>query len=201
MDAVADRLLAKLRQLAPSKVRVYDGAGEHRDVAVPNRRKRWSPVIEAIESKPWVQCELLDKQGAVLGYVENDGEAKEIENLAAGSGKDRWFLEMMLKAQETALRWRSKDHEALLAGMANMLEANTRATHELIEIFRVQRDVSADIAAMQAAAENGGDFDQVIKLIEASPQLMTVLAPMLQLLLSRKAKPKLAPPPNGAKQS
>jgi hypothetical protein len=202
MDAVADRLLAKLRQLAPHRVRVYDGSGEHRDVSVPNRRKRWSAVIEAIEAKTWVQCELLDKGGAVLGYVENDGEAKELEQLSPGGAKDRWFLEMMLKAQDTALKWRNKEHADLLTGMRDLLEVNTHATRELVEIFRVQRDVSADVAAMQAAAANGGDMDQIIKLIEASPQLMQVVGPLLQLLLQRgKAKPKLAAPgpANGAK--
>jgi hypothetical protein len=202
MDAVADRLLAKLRQLAPHKVRVYDGSGEHRDVSVPNRRKRWSAVIEAIEAKPWVQCELLDKSGAVLGYVENDGEAKELEQLSPGGAKDRWFLEMMLKAQDTALKWRNKEHADLLTGMRDLLEVNTHATRELVEIFRVQRDVSADVAAMQAAAANGGDMDQIIKLIEASPQLLQVVGPLLQLLLQRgKVKGKLPPaaPANGVK--
>jgi len=203
MDSVADRLVQKLRQLAPDKVRVYDGSGEHRDVKVPNRRKRWSPVIEAIEAKPWVQCELLDKSGAVLGYVENDGEAKELEGLTGGSAKDRWFLEMMLKAQDTALKWRNKEHADLLTGMRDLLEVNTHATRELVEIFRVQRDVSADVAAMQAAAANGGDMDQIIKLIEASPQLLQQLGPLVALLLGKLKKPqgKIAPPSNGAAKS
>jgi hypothetical protein len=201
MDAVADRLLVKLRQLAPHKVRVYDNSDDHRDVAVPQRRKRWSQVIETIEGKPWVRVELLDKSGAVLGYVENDGEAKELESLASGgSARDRWFLEMMLKAQDTALKWRNKEHADLLTGMRDLLEVNTHATRELVEIFRVQRDVSADVAAMQAAAANGGDMDQIIKLIEASPQLMQTFAPLLGMLFRKKiAAPKSDTKPNGVK--
>lgn len=199
MDAVADRLLAKLRQLAPAKVRVSDGSGETRDIAVPNRRKRWDPVIRAIEAKPWVQCELLDKSGAVLGYIENDGEAKELESLSPGSAKDRWFLEMMLKAQDMALKWRSKEHESLMQGMANMLDVQTRSMHEMIELMRVQRDVSVDIATLQAEAANGGDIDKIVKLIEASPDLLKVLGPVVQMLMARKSKPKLPAPPNGVK--
>lgn len=203
MDPVADRLLAKLRQLAPHKVRVFDNSDEHRDVAVPNRRKRWSQVIETIEARPWVRCELLNKGGEVLGYIENDGEAKELEELGtggpSGTASQRWFLEMMLRSQETALKWRSKEHSELLTGMRDLLEVNTHATRELIEIFRVQRDVSSDVAAMKAAAENGGDIDQIVKLLEASPALLQILGPLIMSLRGKQPVAKPAAKPNGVK--
>jgi hypothetical protein len=203
VDAVADKLLTKLRQIAPHKVRVYDNSDEHRDVAVPNRRKRWSQVVETIEARPWVRCELMNKTGEVLGYIDNDGEAKELEELGSGgpsgTASQRWFLEMMLRSQETALKWRSKEHSELLTGMRDLLEVNTHATRELIEIFRVQRDVSSDVAAMRAAAENGGDIDQIVKLLEASPALLQILGPLIMSLRGKQAAPKQAAKPNGVK--
>jgi hypothetical protein len=209
MDAVADRLLSKLRQLAPHKVRVYDNSDDHRDVAVPNRRKRWSQVIETIEGRPWVKCELLDKSGAILGYVENDGAAGDVEELGGGgtggSVQQRWFLEMMIKAQTVALTYRDKEHAALLEGMREMMAVQTQSIRELIALFSIQRDVASDIAAMKAAAEAGSDMDQIIKLIEASPQLMQSVGPLLQLLFRRAlpgpkaTKGAPATPPNGAK--
>jgi len=208
MDPVADRLLSKLRSIVPHDVAVYDNSSETpRIVAVPTRRKRWGHVIETIEAKPWVRCELRDKKGAILGYVDNDGEAGGIEDLGGGAPggtqQQRWFLEQMLRAQETALKWRSKEHSDLMTAMRDLLEVNTHATRELVEIFRVQRDVSADVAAMQAAAANGGDMDQIIKLIEASPQLVAAVGPLLQILIAkaRGAKPALTAgkPANGVK--
>jgi hypothetical protein len=207
VDSVGDRLLVKLRQLAPHTVRVFDSSDEHRDVAVPQIRKRWARVIEAIEGKPWVKCELRDKKGNVLGYIENDGEAKEIESLGSGGGtaKERWFLETMLKAQETALKWRSKEHTDLMEGMRDLLQVNAHATRELVELFRVQRDVAADVAAMQATANADGEFGQVMKMIESSPQLQAALGPIVavlaQRLLSPGTKPKPQAPKNGAPKS
>lgn len=208
MDAVADKLLSKLRSLAPHRVRVYDNSDDPREVAVPERRKRWSHVIETIEARPWVRCELLDKKGGVLGYVENDAAANELEELGGGgpggTAQQRWFLEMMIKAQTVALTYRDKEHAALLEGMREMMSVQTQSIRELINIFAIQRDVATEIAAMKAAADAGGDMDQIIKLIEASPQLMQSIGPLLQLVF-RRALPKpaggkpAAAPPNGAK--
>jgi len=205
VDAVADRLLATLRQLAPHKVRVYDNSDEHRDVAVPQRRKRWTQVITTIEGRPWVRCELLDKSGSVLGYVDNEGPAGELEDLATGgpngSLRERQLLELMIKAQSVALTFRDKEHSALLEGMRDMMAVHAQSTRELIEIFRVQRDVAAETAAMAAQAEAGGDAAAIVKLIEGSPALQQVLAPVIARLLQagQKRPQKPAAPANGVK--
>jgi hypothetical protein len=203
MDAVNDRLLRKLRQLAPHKVRVLDGSDTARDVAVPHGRKRWSAVLEVIEAMPWVRCELMDKTGAILGYVDNDAAATELEDLASGTpsgaAEKKWFLDTMIKAQREALTWRDKEHTETLAAMREILQVNAHATRELVELFRVQRDVSADIAAMRAAAENGDDMDKIVKILEASPKLMQMLGPMLMGLRGKVAKPAKPATPNGVK--
>ncbi len=208
MDPVADRLLSTLRRLAPAKVRVYDSADDHRDIAVPSQRKRWGHVVTTIEARPWVRCELLDKAGAVLGYVENDGAAGEVEELStpgggAGTAQSRWFLEMMIKAQTVALSYRDKEHTVLMAGMRDLMDAQTSAMKELTNLYRVQVGVSAEVAAMKAAAENGGDIDQIVKLIEASPQLLQLVGPLIGMLkgpkrIEARSAPKQAPAPNGA---
>jgi hypothetical protein len=201
-DAMADRLLAKLRQLAPYKVKAYDGSDESREIAVPQRRKRWNAVIESIEARPWVRVELLDKQGAILGYVENDGVAGELETIGQDSdrgNRERALLEMMLKAQKVALEYRDKEHTTLLQGMSEMIRANTQAMNQLTSIYQVQVQVAAEVAAAQATAAAGGDMEQWIKLIEASPQLLGTLGPMLRLLKSSPAPAKATPPANGVK--
>ena len=206
MDAVADKLLSKLRQLAPHKVRVYDGSDTAREIAVPQRRKRWSQVIETIEAVPWVRCELLDKSGAVLGYVENDAAAGELEDLGsgvpAGAAGNKWFLDTMIRAQREALTWVEKSNAANMQAMAEILRVNAHATSELVELYRVQRDVSTEIATMRAAAENKDVFDQMVKLLEAYPELKQMIGPLVLRLMGTVA-PKTTPratPANGAKQ-
>jgi hypothetical protein len=213
MDTIAATLIAHLRRVSPVKVRVYDSSDEYRDVAVPQRRRRWGQVVEAIEARPWVRCELLDKSGAALAYVENAGPAGDLEDLggsepkAAAAQQTRYFLELMIKAQTTALTFRDKEHAALLASVREVLEVQTQSMREMMLIMREQRDAAAEVATMRAAAESGSDIDQVVKIIEASPKLMQMMGPVVAMLRTPKkiaapqaVKPNGAPPPapNGA---
>lgn len=203
MDTVAETLLTHLRRIAPHKVRVYDASDEYRDVAVPTRRRKWAQVIATIEARPWVRCELLDKSGAALGYVENDGPAGDVEEIGAPAtsraAEQRWLLELMIKAQTTALNFRDKEHAALLQGVRDMMQVQTEAMRETIGLMREQRDIVQETAQLKAAAEKGDDLDQIVKLIEASPKLMQVMGP---LIMAFRAPKKIAAPakpaaPNG----
>lgn len=206
MDTVAEQLLKHLRQISPHRVRVYDASDEYRDVAVPTRRRKWAQVIATIEARPWVRCELLDKSGAALGYVENDGPAGEVEDLGGAAtpraAEQRWLLELMIKAQTTALSFRDKEHAALLSGVRDMMAVQTEAMRETIALMREQRDIVQETAAIKAAAEKGDDLEQIVKLVEASPKLMQVLGPVMMALRAPKqiaAKPAAKPAaPNGA---
>lgn len=208
MDDVGDRLLAKLRSLAPVRVRAYDAEDNPRDIAVPTRRKRWSQVVATIESRPWVRIELLDKSGAVLGYVENDGPAEEIEDIGTGPAGSqivqcRWFLEMMIKSQTAALSFRDKEHTALLQGMVNLLQVSAEQTRELVVFMRMQRDAAVETMAARAAAaaKNGDEWDleQVAEIIKASPKLIQGLAPLFMGLKAAVSPQRPSSPPNGAK--
>lgn len=201
MDAIADRLVAKLRQVAPARVRVVNASDEAHEVAVPNRRKRWSQVSETIEARPWVRAELLDKHGAVLGFVDNDGPAGEPEELGmtVGGGRVgelRVLLELLLRGQREALSFRDKEHGALLQAMVEFTRVNMESTRELTILMREQREVAAETAAMRAAAvqKDDGQLDteELIKLIKASPKLLAEIAPVLGPLIMRLLP---APPP------
>lgn len=208
MDDVSTRLLATMRRLAPAKVRAFDAEDTPRDIAVPSRRKRWSQVVQTIESRPWVRVELLDRSSAVLGYVDNDGPAEEIEDISAtgaGAGaqivQSRWFLDMMIRAQSTALSFRDKEHTALLQGMVNLLQVSSEQTRELVVFMRMQRDAAIETMAARAAAAAKGDeldLEALAEIIKQSPKLLGALAPLFMGLKAAVSPPKPSAP-NGAK--
>lgn len=206
MDDVGAKLLASLRRTAPVKVRAFDAEDTPRDIAVPTRRKRWSQVVATIESRPWVRVELLDKSGAVLGYVENDGPADEIEELGpsgpAGAqiAQARWYLDTMIKAQTAALSFRDKEHSALLQGMVNLLQVSAEQTRELVVFMRLQRDAAIEtVAARAAATARGDEFDleQLAEVIKASPKLLQALAPIFMGLRAAVSPSAPRAQPNG----
>jgi len=214
VDPVIPKLLQALRRLAPHLVRVFDGSDEYRDIAVPTRRKRWSQVIDTIEARPWIRCELRAKGGAVLGYVERDERepAGELEDITARMPPEaqhmRWYLDMMLRAQTMALTMVNKEHAAMFGAMQGILEVQTQATREIVELMRQQRDAAAELATIRATATQDDGLEQILKILEASPKLMTQLGPVIAGLMGSRriaqAKPANAPPkpdrppPNGA---
>lgn len=215
VDQIKTKLLLDLRRLAPHSVRVFDSSDDYRDVAVPARRKRWAQVIETIEARPWVRCELRDKRGQVLGYVETNAEqdlAVEIsDKLPQHATEMRWFLDIMLRAQHQALTFVNKEHAVLLGSIREILEVQTSAMRETVELLKQQRDVVEEIATVRASAAAQGDdgLEQILKILEESPKLMEKVGPMFAMLMAPKriaaraqpaanGKPPSSPPaPNG----
>lgn len=222
MDDVRALLLATLRRTAPVRVRVYDAQDESYDVAVPTRRKRWSQVIETIEQRPWVRCALLDKAGGVLAHVANTEPAEPagLEDISGGASagaggqalQTRMYLELMIKAQTTALTYRDKEHSALLQSMNACMQTVTAMALNLVEhtrqIAEIERSAvrehaqsqldalmsSAQAQIAQASADRDISIDDVVELLRESPKLLQQLGPLIAGLGFLKPKPAAAAP-------
>lgn len=203
-DGTMSKLLAKLRTLAPAKVRAYAGDDDYRDIAVPTRRKRWSQVVEAIEARSWTRVELLDKGGNVLAYVENAEPAGTVEDISStvATGKRaeaEWIVNLVVRAQRDAMTFRDAEVKSLLQAQGDVVREMSQAMHGLASIYREQRDAAANVAEMRATAAAAPDGFNMKELTEAIPVLMQAL-PLLRALLTggapaTKPNPK---PPNGA---
>lgn len=191
-DALHARLLATLKRHSPHKVRVYAGDTDDkpRDIAVPTRRRRWASVIEAIEARAWSKCEMLDKSSAVLGYIDNDEQAADVEDLSdTRQTKTRsdveWITAMMLKVHEKALASRDAETVTILRAQGDVVRELTSAMRELSGIYREQREAAEETAAMKATAD-AGDGSTVKELLDAAPAIMQAL-PMLKAMLNGKS--------------
>jgi hypothetical protein len=190
------KLLASLKRFNPAKVRAYAGDDDARDIAVPTRRKKWATVIETVEARSWSRVELLDKSGAVLGYVENDEPARDLEDLDGAQRKVRseaeWIVQLVIKAQRDAVALaRERDADASRA-MVETLREVMITQRDLNALQRETRDAQAELSAIQAAADNGG---QLKELLDALPQIIPAI-PLLAGLV--RTSPSQAKPKNGA---
>jgi len=198
-----DRLLASLKRHNPTKVRAYAGDDDARDIAVPTRRKKWSQVIETIEARSWSRVEMLDKSGAVLGYVDNVEPARDLEDLETGkAAKTRseaeWIVALVVKAQRDAMTFRDAEVSNLLRAQGDVVRELTSAMHGLSAIYRAQVDAASEVAALQATAAAGGDGGQLKDLLEAAPQILQAI-PLLRALMAGPAQsPPQSKPKNGA---
>lgn len=199
-DATRESLLATLKRHNPYRVRVYNGEDDTRDVAVPQRRRRWSSVIEAIEARPWSRVELLDKSGAVLGYCDNEGPSRDVEDLApsfAGVGGQlllgERIAQLCMSSVAKAVAQRDDETKALLAAQRDVVKEMAAAVQALGEVYREQTvaaEEAAEARAVVAAAKEAGAGGQLKEFMEALPMLMQAL-PLLRGLLGAGAD---APP-------
>lgn len=205
-DAAAEKLLATLKRHNPHRVRCYNGDDDVRDVAVPQRRRRWSTVIEAIEARPWSRVELLDKSGAVLGYADNEGPARDVEDLApgfAGVGGQLLLAEriaaLVVKAQREAMTFRDSEVSALLKAQGDVVREMSAGVRALAEVYREQTVAAEDAAeARAAAAAAAASSSELKQLVEALPTLMQALPLLRGLLAGGGSDAPHARPKNGA---
>ena len=197
------KLLATLKRHNPFKVRCYNGEDDTRDIAVPQRRRRWASVISAIDAKPWSRVELLDKSGAVLGYADNEGGARDVEELGpsfVGVGGQLMLGEriaaLAVKTAVDALKLRDSEMTSLLRSQGDVVRELTNGVRALAEVYREQNlavEEAAEARIAAVAEASGGDWKQ---LLEAMPVLLQAM-PLLKSLVSGDAPSK----PNGAKPS
>jgi hypothetical protein len=180
---ITDKLTACLRRHNPYKVRAYLGDENHREIAVPQRRRRWAQVVEAIEAMPWSRCELLDKAGAVLGYVENDAAPTDAEDLTGHGNavtQAERITNLVLRGMREAMQFRDAELQALTRAQGDVVREMVVGMRALTELYRAQVDTAADVAEAQAMASQGG---QLKELTEAMPVILQAL-PLLKSLLS-----------------
>lgn len=191
MSKTDDKLLASLKRHNPAKVRAYTSDDDARDIAVPTRRRRWGQVIEAINARSWVRVEMLDRSGAVLGYVENVEPATELEPLGEGGDSKEIrmaerIVKLVLAGQRDAMTFRDAEVTALLKAQGDVVREMTAGMRALTAMYQEQVQAAEQVAELRATAAAGGDGNQLKELMEAAPQLLQLLPVVRQMLAGGK---------------
>lgn len=171
---------------------------------MPTRRKKWGQVIAAIDAKAWSRVELLDKSGSALAYVDNDGPAREVEELApsfVGMGGQMLLAEriaaLCMNSVARAVSQRDEETKALLVAQREVVSASVASVREMAEavkslgeVYRENVVAAEEAASARALVEAGGNDGLLKQLTELAP-----LLPMLKQLVGS------AEAPNGAHTS
>jgi hypothetical protein len=195
------KLLAKLRSVNPYKVRVYTSDDDSRDVAVPARRRKWAQVIETINARAWSRCELLNKAGEVLGYIDNVEAPTEVEDLAVGPttakrAEAEWIVNLVVKAQEKAMHYRDTEVANLLRAQGDVVREMGQAAAAMAAVYRDIIGATNEAAAVRvqaAATAAGAGKDDIGQLLEALPQLLQMLPVIKQLIAGGSKSPNGVP--------
>lgn len=172
MDDLSVRLCADFRRVKPVSLVAILADGSEKKVALRSGRGRWEHAAGVVA--PWVadgaRIECRDKVGAVLALLEYEVEEEAAAKAPpTNSGADaRWMLDLMLRAQDQALR---RHHEML----GTLLEANNGMI-ELLgsristleasygRMLQAQLDATMARAEAEAAAATKADDSQLTSL-------------------------------------
>ncbi len=170
--------VAQLRRWGPAKLRVQLDDGNWRDVAISNRRNKWSALKKTLEGMPWARIEADDAKGALVGAVE--GEVQEYEYDDQGDGDDRdmakfeRLAKVLIQAQDVALK-RQREHDGgMQAANAELLKTLTERLVSLEKSFASMLQRTAEATLAGAATADGGMLSEEM-LGELFPDILRLL--------------------------
>jgi hypothetical protein len=152
--------VAALKAWKPYALHVVTVDGLERDVAISTRRNRWKVAAQILAGMPWVTIEARDRKGAILGLLQREEEvdqaddASEEPDKTAVTIREAQLLELMLKAQKTALDGQTNVLRPFLESTTRLISSMTdRVTRLEDELY--QR--ASELRRLMADAGGGGD--------------------------------------------
>lgn len=172
MDDLSARLCGDFRRVKPFSLVAILADGSEKKVALRSGRGRWEHAAGVVA--PWVadgaRIECRDKAGAVLALLEYEAEAEtDAPRAPMSTGADaRWMLDLMLRAQDQALK---RHHEMLGTlldannGMIELLGARISTLEASYgRMLQAQLDATMARAEAEAAAASKADDSQLAGL-------------------------------------
>jgi hypothetical protein len=203
-----DKLLRYLKDAGPTaaSIRVRLPDDEVREVARGGPRTPWKPVLAVLDETPWIALELLDKRGALLGApLRNDAAATELENMPTMSGRmadvgqlsqivtravheqSRLLVQQTAPAFDALVRANADAHALVDLHRERANEAVKRAEQaearerRAVEKLRQTQDHMTEVTEMLATVQREQP-SQWLQLVQAAPQLATMVAQMAPLV-------------------
>jgi len=171
MDDFCARVCGDFRRIKPASVIAILSDGSEKKVALRSGRGRWEHAASVVA--PWVadgaRVECRDKAGAVLALLEYEAEEEPTTKPPTSSGADaRWMLDLMLRAQDQALK---RHHEMLGTlldannGMIELLGSRISTLEASYgRMLQAQLDATMARAEAEAAAATKADDSQLAGL-------------------------------------
>jgi hypothetical protein len=173
----AEHPVDELRKLDPASLKVTLMDGSERPVAVPKIRNRWQRVYQVLDAMAWTRIEALDKNGAVLGVLEDDEAAEELVDAAGGGERDLAMAKVLLEVMRSTQKETRQMFETQMRGQAELVEALIAGVKSIASSYETSMQVERATRVAEAAGSG------------TSPEIMA----MLQLAMGSMARGIPAP--------
>jgi len=162
--------LDEIRKLEPAALKVTLSDGSERPVAVPKIRNRWQRVYQTMDALPWVRVEALDKNGAILGVVEDDEADELAAEVGAGDPLDGMarMARIMLEVMRSTQRETRQMFEAQMRGNAELVEALITSMRSIASSYETSMQVERATRVAESAQGGNPEIMHMLQLALAS---------------------------------
>ncbi len=165
-----DPVIAKVKALKGEKIELTCSDGTVKKVALAKAGNRWSKLVDVLNSVDWHFLEVQDKDGALLGRVDNDDDSDEDEDLGDDHDGGRCpacgrkpEVKVLLEVMRATQRADGQNYKATLEGFAKLVEQMGNANSHLSESYsQSMRLRSAGEAA--ETAQGSPEFAEMLKM-------------------------------------
>jgi len=164
-DAIED-----IKRYAPASLKVTLQDGTEKAVAVPKAGNRWARTSQVLDSLLWVQIECLDKDGKLLGVIEDDEDILEEGDDAGGNTA---MARVLMDVMRTTMKETRLMFDAQLRGQAELLSAMTEGMRHVSESYNQALKVQqAHLLAAPSAEGAAGDSAEMMRMMQMAMTMM-----------------------------
>jgi hypothetical protein len=164
-----------LRRVRPAIVVHVDDDGRATPIALSRGRGRWETCADAIVDMVRTSggcAELRDGNGAVIRRVtidvaDDDGRNSDTppstRDASMSTGTDvRCLLELMLKAQESAIQRQQEMMRPLIDGYTDLARAHSEYAAQVVELVKLAASAHAAAASVDSAQSSSPQLDAIL---------------------------------------
>ena len=164
-----------LRRVRPASVVHVDDDGRATPIALARGRGRWETCADAIVDMCRTSggcAELRDGNGAVIRRVTIDAAdddaprtdtAPSSRDSSVSNGTDfRALLDLMLRAQESALSRQQEMLRPLIDGYTDLARAHAEYAAQVVELVKLAANAHAAAASVDSAQSSSPQLDSIL---------------------------------------
>lgn len=173
----------QIKRLGPAALKVTLRDATERAVAVPKAGNRWARCAQVIDALPWVTIEALDKDGRLLGVVENpEDDAESLDIDETGGVSLAAIAKVMLELQRATMKEMRQMFDGQLRGMADVLQSMSDGMKATTLTYREALTTQRQYLMAPPAAEEAEGADvmrmlQMFMMMRAAPSAPTSSTP------------------------
>jgi len=133
-------VVEQVKRFAPAGLKVTLRDGTEKPVAVPKAGNRWARTQQVLDSLAWVTIECLDKDGRLLGVIEDDDDA-DAELFDEESGGNVAMARVLLEVMRTTMKEVRSMFGSQLDGMARVMGSMADGQTALAESYKLALQV------------------------------------------------------------